>query len=175
MRSNAHISVVVPVFRVEAYLGRCVDSILGQTLRDFDLVLVDDGSPDRCGEICDAYANADGRVHVIHQKNAGLSAARNVGMEWAFQNSTSEWLFFVDSDDWIDARTLETLYDAAACNKASIAAIPPQYVVAQERPCEIVAPVVASSEDFWCQDWMTATTAWGKLYRKELFPLHHFL
>lgn len=81
------------MFRVEAYLGRCVDSILGPPLRDFDLVLVDDGSPDRCGEICDAYANADGRVHVIHQKNAGLNAARNVGMEWALQNSTSERLF----------------------------------------------------------------------------------
>ena len=169
MPHQVRISVIVPVFRVEAYLDRCVRSILGQTLRDLELVLVDDGSPDRCGDICDAYANVDGRVHVIHQKNAGLSMARNVGIEWSLRNSTSEWLFFVDSDDWIDERTLEVLYEAASANKVSIASIPPQYVVEKERPCDIVAPVLVSSEEFWCLDWMTATTAWGKLYRKELF------
>ena len=73
------ISVIVPVYKVDPYLRRCVDSILGQTFTDFELILVDDGSPDTCGAICDEYAQRDARDHVIHQKNGGLSAARNVG------------------------------------------------------------------------------------------------
>ena len=89
------VSVIVPVYKVEAYLPACIDSILGQTFRDFELLLVDDGSPDRCGEICDEYARRDGRVRVFHQSNAGVSAARNVGLEHA----RGEWVAFVDSDD----------------------------------------------------------------------------
>ena len=77
----AEISVIVPVYRVEEYLHRCVDSILNQSFRDFDLILVDDGSPDSCGAICDDYAAKDSRVHVIHQANGGLSAARNAGID----------------------------------------------------------------------------------------------
>ena len=85
----AAISVIVPIYKVEAFLHRCVDSILAQTFADFDLVLVDDGSPDSCGDICEEYARKDGRIHVIHQKNGGLSAARNTG--WAQANSDSRW------------------------------------------------------------------------------------
>ena len=97
----ANISVIVPVYKVEAFLNRCVDSILCQTYEDFEIILVDDGSPDTCGALCDEYARKDGRVHVIHQENGGLSAARNTGIDWAFANSTSRWLAFVDSDDWV--------------------------------------------------------------------------
>ena len=93
------ISVIVPVYKVENFLHRCVDSILAQTFTDFELILVDDGSPDGCGEICDAYAREDSRIHVIHQKNGGLSAARNTGIDWVLENSDSRWLAFVDSDD----------------------------------------------------------------------------
>ena len=75
------ISVIVPVYKVEPYLNRCVDSILRQTYQDFELILVDDGSPDRCGEICGEYARQDGRVHVIHKENGGLSDARNAGID----------------------------------------------------------------------------------------------
>ena len=75
------ISVIVPVYKVEKYLERCVDSILGQSFSDFELILVDDGSPDTCGEICEKYAKSDSRVVVIHQQNGGLSCARNAGLD----------------------------------------------------------------------------------------------
>lgn len=81
------ISVIVPVYNVEPYLRQCVDSILAQTFTDFELILVDDGSPDNCGAICDEYAEKDRRIHVIHQANGGLSAARNAGLDWCLQTA----------------------------------------------------------------------------------------
>ena len=108
------ISVVVPVYNVEQFLPRCVDSILAQTYQNLEIILVDDGSPDGCGDICDAYAAKDDRVKVIHKTNGGLSSARNAGIEAA----TGEYLAFVDSDDWIEPEMyghmlgLMTKYDA---------------------------------------------------------------
>ena len=90
------LSVIVPVYNVEKYIHKCIDSIIGQTFTDLEIILIDDGSPDRCGEICDEYAERDARVKVIHKENQGLSAARNDGIEHA----TGEWIAFVDSDDW---------------------------------------------------------------------------
>ena len=107
------ISVIVPVYKVEPYLARCVDSILGQTYRDFELILVDDGSPDNCGVMCDAYAEKDSRIHVIHQENGGLSAARNAGLDWMYANSDSQWLSFIDSDDWVHRDYLKVMLSAA--------------------------------------------------------------
>ena len=92
------VSVVVPVYNVEKYLNRCVKSILNQTLRDIELVLVDDGSPDRCPEICDRWANCDSRIKVVHKQNAGLGMACNSGIDVA----SGRYVAFVDSDDWID-------------------------------------------------------------------------
>ena len=105
------ISVIVPVYKVEPYLCRCVDSILAQTFTDFELILVDDGSPDNCGAICDEYAAKDERIHVIHQENQGQAAARNHALDWVFINSKSEYISFVDSDDWIHSRYLELLVE----------------------------------------------------------------
>ena len=105
------ISVIVPIYNVEPYLRRCIDSILAQTHVNFELILVDDGSPDHCGEICDEYAMHDDRIVVIHQKNCGVAAARNAGIDWTFANSDSEWLTFVDSDDYIHPEYLERLYN----------------------------------------------------------------
>lgn len=107
------ISVIVPVYKVEPYLARCVDSILGQTYRDFELILVDDGSPDNCGVMCDAYAEKDSRIHVIHQENGGLSAARNAGLDWMYANSDSQWIAFIDSDDWVHRDYLKVMLSAA--------------------------------------------------------------
>ena len=107
----AEISVIVPVYKVEPYLRRCVDSILSQTFTDFELILVDDGSPDNCGAICDEYAAKDERVHVLHRENQGVSAARNAGIDWVFANSDSKYISFVDSDDWVHPRYLELLYN----------------------------------------------------------------
>lgn len=114
------ISVVVPVYKVEPYLRRCVDSILVQTFTDFELILVDDGSFDRCPAICDEYAAKDSRVVVIHQENGGLSAARNAGIDWAFANSDSQWLSFIDSDDWVHPKYLEHLLIAAKKQNADL-------------------------------------------------------
>ena len=91
------LSIIVPVYKVEAYLAECLDSILAQTYANFELILVDDGSPDNCPPICDQYAQRDKRIRVIHQSNGGLSAARNTGLN----NAQGEWIGFVDSDDWI--------------------------------------------------------------------------
>ena len=85
----AIVSVVVPVYKVEKYLTRCIDSILSQSFQDFELILVDDGSPDQCGEICEEYAKIHERIVVLHRDNGGLSAARNTGIEWVFANSAS--------------------------------------------------------------------------------------
>ncbi len=98
------ISVIVPVYKVEPYLRRCVDSVLAQSFSDFEVILVDDGSPDSCGTICDEYAGKDARVHVIHKENGGLSSARNAGLAAA----QGELICFVDSDDFIDPEELET-------------------------------------------------------------------
>lgn len=91
------LSIIVPVYKVEAYLPKCIESILKQTFKDFELILVDDGSPDRCGDICDEYAKKDTRIRVIHQKNQGVSAARNAALDIA----QGTYLGFVDADDWI--------------------------------------------------------------------------
>lgn len=112
------ISVIVPVYKVEAYLPACVDSILAQTCTDFELILVDDGSPDSCGAICDKYAQKDPRVRVIHQENGGLSAARNAGMDVA----RGEYITFVDSDDLIAPDSLSCLANVAADTNADIVA-----------------------------------------------------
>lgn len=101
----SEISVIVPVYNVEKYLKRCVDSILNQSYKDFELILVDDGSKDSSGKICDEYGQTDSRVKVIHKKNGGVSAARNTGLKFA----TGEYIMFVDSDDTI----LETFFEQA--------------------------------------------------------------
>lgn len=101
------ISIIVPVYNVEKYLKKCVDSILNQTFRDFELILVDDGSPDNSGAICDQYAKEDTRVRVIHKENGGLSSARNAGIE----DAKGKYLGFVDSDDYIAEDMYELLYN----------------------------------------------------------------
>ena len=100
------ISIIVPVYKVEKYLSECVDSILNQTYKNFELILVDDGSPDNSGKICDEYAKRDGRVKVIHKENGGVSSARNAGLD----NAKGEYVTFVDSDDIIDTRYLDLMY-----------------------------------------------------------------
>lgn len=97
------ISVIVPVYNVEKYLTQCIESILSQTYQEFELLLIDDGSEDNSGSICDHYSNIDSRVHVFHKENGGVSSARNMGIEHA----KGEWVCFVDSDDWIDKDTFE--------------------------------------------------------------------
>ncbi len=99
------VSVIVPVYKAEKYLHRCIDSILAQTFGDFELLLIDDGSPDKSGIICDEYAQRDTRIRVCHKPNGGVSSARNLGLDHA----RGEWIAFVDADDWVDKSFLDVL------------------------------------------------------------------
>ena len=164
------ISVIIPVYKVEPYLHRCVDSILAQTFQDFEIILVDDGSPDRCGAICDEYAALDTRIHVIHKENGGLSSARNAGIDWAFQNSDSQWLAFVDSDDWVHPRYLELLYLAATQHRVQLSVCEYLPVASMPDPFPVSLEATAVIWDvFLLEHKITGVVAWNKLYDKDLF------
>ena len=111
------VSVIVPIYNVEFYLNKCVDSILNQSYKNIEVVLVDDESPDSCGKMCDDYAALDGRIKVVHKKNGGLSDARNAGMKAA----TGDLITFVDSDDYISEDFVKILFEAMSENNADIA------------------------------------------------------
>lgn len=110
------VSIVVPVYNVEKYLPDCINSLINQTLHDIEIILVDDGSPDNCPQICDEYSSRDNRIKVIHKKNAGVSAARNDGLAVA----SGEYIIFCDSDDWMDVSGLEKLYNKAVESNSDI-------------------------------------------------------
>ena len=177
---NPLISIIVPVYKVAPYLRQCVDSILAQTFPGFELILVDDGSPDNCGAICDAYKNADSRVIVIHQENKGLSAARNAGLDWAFAHSSSSWITFVDSDDFVVPDYLEILYRHAVETEADIVCTGATFFQdgTQVDPCRKVISVQCISGREACRgvytDGTVSVFAWGKLYKKKLFQSVRF-
>ena len=118
MQQDILVSVIVPVYNVEQYLPRCVDSILSQTYKNLELILVDDGATDSSGTICDEYAAKDSRVRVIHKENGGLSSARNAGIDIA----SGEYLEFVDSDDWIEPDTVESMLGMAVASNVELVA-----------------------------------------------------
>lgn len=102
------VSIIIPVYKTESYLAKCIESCMHQTYQNIEIILIEDGSPDRYGEICDAYAKQDERIRVIHKENTGVSDSRNEGLEIA----SGEFIMFVDSDDWIDAEMVEELVTA---------------------------------------------------------------
>lgn len=162
------ISVIVPVYKVEPYLHQCVDSILNQTFKDFELILVDDGSPDSCPQICDDYAKKDSRVKVIHKENGGLSSARNAGLDWVFEHSNSEYISFVDSDDWIDRDFLNWLLFVAKRSSADVV-MSSVIEVYRNKKKAIMFKVESfhSSYIFYKRsknNCYTYTTVWGKLF-----------
>lgn len=110
------ISIVIPIYNVEKYITKCIESVRQQTYKDVEIILVDDGSPDNCGKICDNYVSLDSRIQVIHKQNGGLSDARNKGIDIARGN----YIVFVDSDDFIEPTFIEELYDALVKNNAEI-------------------------------------------------------
>ena len=112
------ISVIVPVYKVEKYINQCIDSIINQTYTNLEIILVDDGSPDNCGNICDEYAKKDKRIKVIHKENEGVSIARNIGLE----NSNGKYVTFIDSDDWVDEEYCKTLFESLKKQEADCAA-----------------------------------------------------
>lgn len=167
------ISVIVPVYRVEPYLRRCLDSILAQMFKDFELIIVDDGSPDRCPAICDEYAGKDSRIAVIHQENGGVSAARNAGVAWALANSNSRWLAFIDGDDWVHPEYLQFLRRAAAECSARISAcahkLVSEYETPQPQSFNGIRQLTFDEFFSYRKDNINIVTPWGKLYRKAYF------
>lgn len=170
MNNTPMISVIVPVYNVEKYLKKCIDSILNQTFSDLEIILVDDGSSDESGYICDAYAKEDCRVKVIHKKNGGLSDARNVGIE----HSCGEWIGFVDSDDHIAADMYEFLYNIAIRENCDVAMCE-FFHCYQGRDIsynkEEYYEVVNNIEAIHCvlESKITSVTVVNKLYHKTLF------
>ena len=164
------LSIIVPVYNVENYLQKCIDSILAQTLTDFELILVDDGSPDGCPALCDAAAAKDARVRVIHQKNGGLSAARNAGLDVA----RGAWIGFVDSDDYIAPEMYEKLYRAVQSTGADLALCDYAKVDEAGVPCvqthaAVPQKSLTGRELLQKAYWTTVQIAWNKLYRRTIF------
>lgn len=173
------ISVIVPVYKVEDYLERCITSIVNQTYRNLEIILVDDGSPDHCGEICDEWSRKDSRIKVIHKENGGLSDARNAGMKIA----TGEYTVFVDSDDWIHKDMLKVLMEVQEETKGDIVECKAQICFSKENDMEIgtLSEIDKTSfnteESLQCliNEYPLHQTVWNKLYRTEvikdiLFP-----
>ena len=169
---NDLISVIVPVYKVEPYLRRCIDSIISQTYHNLEIILVDDGSPDNCGAICDEYAEKDSRVRVIHKPNGGLSDARNAGLDIM----TGDYVAFVDSDDWIEADMYRTLLTQMEHFDADISI--GGFTDDLEKDGSAVVtkvsdygntPFAESNTDAMRRFLRTSWAAWDKLYKAELF------
>lgn len=164
------ISIIVPVYKVEAFLDRCVQSIADQTYRNLEIILVDDGSPDNCPAICDIWAEKDSRIKVIHKTNGGLSDARNAGMAIV----TGELMGFVDSDDWIAPEMYQLLYENMQQNDSDISACGVQMVWedgAPSRPLTKAGHCVLNQEDAMRaiieESWLKQPV-WYKLYKTAL-------
>lgn len=168
------ISIIVPVFNVENYLEKCIESILKQSFKAFELILVDDGSIDKCGEICDLYQKKDNRIKVIHKKNGGLSSARNAGIEIA----KGDYLAFVDSDDYIHIDMYSILYEAITKNNSQISLCKFRKVYESENNIsdnydnKIIYNNFNNIEalnNLYKENAAEFTVSWNKLYDKRLF------
>lgn len=157
---NNKISIIVPIYNSEKYLKRCIDSLIGQTYTNLEFLLVDDGSADHSGIICDEYQNRDSRIHVIHTKNRGVSAARNTALE----HVSGEYVMFVDSDDWIENDMCEELLSCAVMNNAMLvtsSAIDSVDVYDKDP----VMRTVDIQTEFSFLDSYAPGVVWGTLYR----------
>ncbi len=168
---NELISIVVPIYKVEAYLERCIDSIRKQTYKQIEIILVEDGSPDNCGKICDAYAKKDVRIQVIHKSNGGLSDARNAGIEIA----KGTYIAFIDADDYVMPNYIENLYQLCKNYQAEIAICHYQKVYSLEPEVLSSKPNVQvyTGKELLYQMYNPKTeievVAWNKLYLKSLW------
>lgn len=165
------VSIVIPIYKVEEYINRCVDSIIRQTYKNLEIILVDDGSPDKCGSICDDYSVYDDRIKVIHKNNGGLSDARNAGIDIAQGN----YITFVDSDDWVNENYIDTLYNLITKADAEIAACNFQKTSDENNVNEFnfveeyQYSNIQALEEMMGQLYVQMVVAWGKLYKRSLF------
>ena len=167
------VSVIVPVYNVESYVAKCIESIVNQTFKDLDIILIDDGSTDSSGSICDRFAEKDKRIRVIHKVNGGVSSARNAGLDIA----AGEYIVFVDGDDYINSRMVETLCSVAVENNSDLVMC--NYIHVNERgekvgisELRITEPQTVSSD--WMLErisrgWTFGAIIWNKMYKSALF------
>ena len=168
---SVKLSIIIPVYRVEATLDRCLQSVVSQSFRDFELILVDDGSPDRCPQMCDEWARRDDRIQVVHQQNGGLSAARNTGLDLA----RGDYVTFIDSDDFIAEDTLSAL--AGSMNDYDIVEYPTflHYDSPYQRRLDFGRQTYDDSHAYWLQSRAYEHCyAWNKVYRRPLFNTVRF-
>lgn len=167
------ISIIVPIYKVEEYLSRCVDSIISQTYQNIEVILVNDGSPDNCGLICDAYSEEDKRIKTIHKTNGGLSDARNAGLKIA----KGDLITFIDSDDWIKPNYIEELYKLQHKTKADIVisnfkkvSNDDSKILEKKNEVYQFSGIEALTQKYEFNNFGTQlVTAWGNLYKKRLF------
>ena len=162
------VSIIVPIYKVEDYIRECIDSILAQTYPDFELILVDDGSPDSCGRICDDYAKGDNRIKVVHKVNGGISSARNAGLEVA----KGEWIMHVDGDDWIEPDMIESLIEAAQITGADM--VFGDFMKYGPSAGYNKLPTWSSDKIKSMSNYLayTMTTIWGSIAKRSLYADH---
>lgn len=165
------ISVIIPVYKVEKYLSRCVDSVLNQTYKELEIILVDDGSPDSSPKLCDDYAKKDERIKVIHKENGGLSSARNAGLEIC----TGHYIFFIDSDDWLtDVNVLSDFIEKAECEQSDFI-----YSLMNRADDKNLSEQKANErfleDDLFFLSNPYLFSAWNKLYAHTLFQHTQFV
>lgn len=173
-------SIIIPIYKVEKYLNQCVDSVLNQTFGDFELILVDDGSPDKCGQICDSYESADSRIKVVHKNNGGLSSARNAGLDIAI----GKYVIFLDSDDyWDDNTALEHFYENLAETDADLLVFPAKRFYEDENKFtytlnieadrnRIIDTNVNCAIEYMLENNIYRAAAWNKVIRKSVIDEH---
>jgi glycosyltransferase involved in cell wall biosynthesis len=167
------ISVVVPIYKVEKFLKRCIDTIVNQTYKNLEVILVDDGSPDKCGKIAEDYGNLDSRIKVVHKKNGGLSDARNIGM----QNVTGDFTLFVDSDDWLEKNMIEKMiHISIECNadvvQSAFYYAYEDHLLFDNRYYQRDDPPIVLDNEALMEELVVGERvknfAWGKLYKTEI-------
>ena len=172
------ISVIVPIYKVEPYLERCINSITSQTYQNLEIILVDDGSPDRCGEICEALVQCDSRIKVYHKENGGLSDARNFGVE----HSHGEYISFIDSDDYVAPNYIDYLFtllkkynaDISVCCSTETHGDTADYPTNDEIPNEQIFTGKKVCFKLFGNLYTVLVTAWGKLYRSDVVKKYFF-
>lgn len=167
MIESPKISVIVPIYKIERYLRQCIDSILAQTFTEFELLLIDDESPDGCPAICDEYTKKDARIRTFHKPNGGVASARN----WGIDNAKGDWIMYIDGDDWIEPTYIEELYNAAIKNDADIAICGFRFAYEdgryiEEHPTLWDNNKSASLNQYIASTW---TTVWGSIHKSSLY------
>lgn len=167
----AQISVMMAAYNAGPYIARALDSIRSQTFRDFDVIIVDDGSKDDTGAIADRYAAMDSRIHVIHQPNSGVCVTRNNAIDWTYAHSDSQWIIFADSDDWMHPEMLERMLRAAQDNHVKIVACGYEETTGADPVIDPkdLEPVVWETMAFYQANYVNAIMTCCKLYHKDCY------